>query len=107
MKKFSQRYIYEMVVLKAWDDKDPDTFYIDYHFEDYFTSRKAAFAFVHGFIRWMLGEKIILKAQLVNLSNKYGTQLAMYRVDDGEKIQYYGIVRNMILTKEYESNKQL
>lgn len=97
MKKFSQRYIYEMVVLKVWGDKNPDAFYIDYHFEFYFTSRKAAIAFVHGQIKRMLGEKLALKAKLVNLSNKYGTQLAMYRVDDGENIEYYGIVRNMIL----------
>lgn len=97
MKKFSKRYIYEMVVLKAWDDKNPDAFYIDYHLGDYFSSRKAAIAFVHGHIKWMLGEKLALKVKLVNLSDKYGTQLAMYRVDDGEKIEYYGIVRNIII----------
>ena len=95
MKK--KRYIYEMVVLKAWDDKDPVDFYIDYHFENYFTCREAAIAYVHSHIKCMLGKKFMLKAKLVNLSNKYGTPLAMYRVYVGGEIEYYGIVRNMIL----------
>ncbi len=97
MKKFSQRYIYEMVTLCAWDDDDPSTFYVDYHYEDYFTSRKAAIAYVHGYIKWLLSKKMAREAVEVNLSNEYGTQLVMYRIKDGAKVEYYGIVRNRIL----------
>lgn len=97
MKKFSQRYIYEMVTLSAWDNDDPASFYVEYHFEDYFTSRKAAIAFVHDYMKWLLREGMAKKAIEVNLSNEYNSQLVMYRVDDGAKIEYYGIVRNMIL----------
>lgn len=97
MKKISQRYIYEMVTLSFWDDNNQSSFYVEYHFEDYFTSRKAAIAFVHAYMKWLLQKGMAKKAIEVNLSNEYGTQLVMYRVEDGAKVEYYGIVRNMIL----------
>lgn len=95
MKKI--RYIYEIVAFTAWDDNDPDDFYVAHHYEEYFSSRKAAIAYCHNKIKWMLGENVAQKAIIVNLSNKYGSQLAIYRVEEGEMIDYYGIVRSMIL----------
>lgn len=97
MKKFSQRYIYEMVTLCAWDNNSQAAFYVAYHFEDYFTSRKAAIAYVHDYVKWMLRKGMAKKAVEVNLSKGRGSQLVMYRVEDGAKIEYYGIIRNMIL----------
>lgn len=97
MKKYCQRYIYEMVTFRAWESNEPSSFYIDYHFEDYFTNRKAAIAYVQDYIEWLKREKMAKKVVDVNLNNKYGSQTVMYRIENKSVIEYYGIVRNRIL----------
>lgn len=97
MRKYYHRFIYEMVVFSAWDDSNPNSFHVAYHFEDYFTSRKAAFAFVHGYMLWLCREGLAKEAVEMNWSNATDSQHVMYRVDDGKKVEFYGIVRNIIL----------
>lgn len=97
MKKYCRRYIYEMVTFSAWDDNDPSSFHVEYHFEDYFTSRRAAVAYVHDYMLWLCREGMARDVVEFNWTNVYGSQYVMYRVEGGDWLEFYGIVRNVIL----------
>ena len=92
-----RRYVYEMVTLYPWDENELRSFYVAYHFEDYFMSRKAAEKFLDDYIVWMLREKLAEEAVQVGWTSPSGAMLAKWRTFDGKKTEYYGIVRNMIL----------
>ena len=92
-----RRYVYEMVTLNPWDDNELRSYYVAYHFEDYFMSRKAAEKFLDDYIVWMLREKLAVEAVQVDWSSPSGAMLAKWRTFDGVKTEYFGIVRNMIL----------
>lgn len=92
-----KRYIYEMVTFEPWENENPEHFYIAYHFEDFFTSRKAAIKYTNGYIEWLLSKKIAIEAIEVNQSNKTNSQLVLWKVVNHSTTEYYGIVRNVIL----------
>lgn len=91
------RYIYEMVTFERFGNDDKRGFYVAYHFEDYFTNRKAAIAFCNGYILWLLKEKMATEAIEHRWENKTRSHSVLWRVYMVGKVEYYGIVRNMIL----------
>ena len=92
-----RRYVYEMVTLYPWDENELSSFYVAYHYEDYFMSSKAAEKFLDDYIVWMLREKLAEEAVLVGWTSPSGAMLAKWKTFDGKKTEYYGIVRSMIL----------
>ena len=93
----SSRYIYEMVTFERFGEDDERGFYVAHHFEDYFTSRKAAVDFCNGYILWLLKEKMANEAIEHRWENKFHSQCVLWRVYNEKEIEYYGIVRHMIL----------
>lgn len=91
------RFVYEMVTFEPFGNDDERGFHVAYHFENYFTSRKAAVTFCNDYVLWLLKEKMATKAIEHRWENKFQSQIVLYRVDNGEEIEFYGIVRNMIL----------
>lgn len=91
------RYIYEMVTFEPHGNDDERGFYVAYHFEDYFTSRKAAVNFLNDYILWILKEKMATEAIEHRWESKNRSQNVFWRVYMVGKVEYYGIVRNMIL----------
>lgn len=91
------RYIYEMVTFEPHGNDDERGFYVAYHFEDYFTSRKAAICYCNNYILWLLKKKMASEAIEHRWENKTRSQSVLFRVNNGKEIEYYGIVRNMIL----------
>lgn len=91
------RFIYEMVTLERYGNDDERGFYVAYHFENYFTSRKAAIAFCNGYVLWLLKEKLATEAIEHRWENKFQSECVLWRVYNGKEVEYYGIVRNMIL----------
>lgn len=92
-----KRYIYEMVTFRAWEAADPVTFQVEYHFEDYFTSRKAAIDFTRHYVEWLLKQKLAVEAVELNMTDRNNCELVMYMVQNEKLTEYYGIKRNMIL----------
>lgn len=92
-----KRYIYEMVTFRTWEAADHVTFQVENHFEDYFTSRKAAINFTRNYVEWLLKNKMAVEAVEINLTGRYNRELVMYMVQNEKITEYYGIVRNMIL----------
>ena len=92
-----KRYVYEMVTLNKNEENNFITFYIGYHYENFFLSRKAAIKFLDDYILWLLKEKLIEEAVQIDWTSTTGSMLAKWRSFDGKKTEYYGIVRNMIL----------
>ena len=91
------RFIYEMVTLEPWGEDESRGFHVAYHFEDYFTSRKRALSFTAGYVEWILKEGLAKEAVQCSWRSKSGAMLALWRVFDGLKYEYYGVVRNLIL----------
>lgn len=91
------RFIYEMVSLSAWGNDESRGFHVEYHFEDYFLSRKAAVNFTNGYVEWLLKEGLAKEAVQCSWRSHTGSMLALWRVFDGIKFEYYGVVRNLIL----------
>lgn len=92
-----KRYIYEMVTFRDWEAADPVTFQVEYHFEDFFTSRKAAIDFTRHYVEWLLKNKFAVEAVKVNFTDRYNNMLVMYMVQNEKETEFYGIKRNMIL----------
>lgn len=86
-----------MVTLKSWQNSGLDSFSIDYHFEDYFMSRKAAEKFLDDYITFLLERDLALEAVEVDWASPSGAILAKWKTFDGKKTEFFGIVRNMIL----------
>lgn len=91
------RYIYEMVTFARHVNSDERNFFVAYHFEFYFTSRKAAVSFCNNYILWLLKKKMATEAIEHRWENKTRSQSVLFHVNNGKEIEYYGIVRNMIL----------
>lgn len=92
-----KRYVYEMVTLVPWGEDESRGFRIDYHFEDYFMSRKAAEKFLDDYINFLLDREILVEAVKVGYTSPSGAMLAKWKTFDGKNTEYFGIVRNMIL----------
>lgn len=86
-----------MVTFSKWEAADPVAFQVEYHFEDYFTSRKTAINFTRNYVEWLLKNKKAVEAVEINLTDRYNRELIMYKVQNEKVTEYYGIVRNMIL----------
>ena len=91
------KYIYEMVTFRSWEDANPEHFYVEYHFEDYFTSRKAAISFMRSYIEWLRKKKMAVETTELNLKDRFNNQHVLYLVQNEEVTEFYGIVRNIIL----------
>lgn len=91
------KFIYEMVAFQPFGIDNERGFFVAHHFEDYFTSRKAAVDFCNGFILWLLKEKMATEAIGHRWENKTRSQCVLFRVNNGKEIEYFGIVRNQIL----------
>lgn len=86
-----------MVCLEPGDKVDFTSFYVTYHFEDYFMSRKAAEKFLDDYINFLLERDLAIEAVEVGWTSPSGAMLAKWKTFDGKKTEYFGIVRNMIL----------
>lgn len=86
-----------MVTLVPWGEDESRGFRIDYHFEDYFLSRKAAEKFLGDYILWLLEKKLVEEAIQGDWSSPTGAMVAIWKTFDGKNTEYFGIVRNMIL----------
>lgn len=91
------KYIYEMVTFGSWEAENPSHFFIEYHFEDFFTSRQSAINYTRKYIDFLLENKIAVEAVELNLNNKSKSQLVLYMVQNEEITEFYGINRNIIL----------
>lgn len=87
------KFIYEMV---TFEHVGPG-FRVNYHFEDYFTSREAAVRFCNSYVVWLLNQKIVTEAVEDKYENEYHSYCVLWRVLNEENFEYIGIVRNMIL----------
>lgn len=86
-----------MVALSPCGEDESRGFCVAYHFEDYFLNRKNAISFTDSFIEWLLREGMAKEAVKCSWKSKTGSMLALWRVSDGMKFEYYGVVRNLIL----------
>lgn len=86
-----------MVTLVPWDENESRGFRIDYHFEDYFLSRKAAEKFINDYINFLLERKLVEEAIQGDWLSPTGAMVAKWRTFNGKDTEYYGFVRNMIL----------
>lgn len=91
------KFIYEMVTFQPFGIDDERGFFVNYHFEDYFTSRKAAVSFCNDYIVWLLKQKMATEAVEHKYENEHHSYCVLWRVYNGKIFEYYGIVRNMIL----------
>lgn len=91
------KFVYEMVSLSPYGEDESRGFHVAFHFEDYFLNRRNALSFTDGYIEWLLKEGIAKEAVKCSWKSKSGSMLALWRVSDGPKVEYYGVVRSLIL----------
>lgn len=87
------KYIYEMVTFKHVEPG----YRVDYRYENFFASRKAALSCIAGYIAWALKKKFIAEAiEAKYVSESKATEVC-WQVLTGDKVEYFGIKRHMIL----------
>lgn len=86
-----------MVTLSPYGKDESRGFHVAYHFEDYFLNQKNAISFTDGYIEWLLKEGMAREAVKCSWKSIGGSVLALWRVSDGLKFEYYGVKRNLIL----------
>lgn len=92
------KYIYEMVVFRPYGAVKIEGFFTDYRFEDFFLSKRAAVAWLDGFVSWLRSSGAASEVLPFEWVNHFGFQFVKYRVLSGNDYEYYGIVRHRILS---------
>lgn len=87
------KYIYEMVTFKHVEPG----YHVDYRYENFFSSRKAALSYIKSYIDWALKKKLIAEAlEMEYISGSKSTEVC-WQVLTGDQLEYFGIKRHMIL----------
>ena len=87
------KYIYEMVTFKH---SDPG-YRVDYRYENFFKSRKAALSYIDNYITWALKKKLISEAIEAKYVSESKSTEVCWQVLTGDQVEYFGIKRHMIL----------
>lgn len=87
------KYIYEMV---TFEHVDPG-YRVDYRYENFFSSRKAALLYIASYITWALKKKLIDEAIEAKYVSESKTTEVCWQVLTGDKVEYFGIKRHIIL----------
>lgn len=87
------KYIYEMVTFKHVESG----YCVDYRYENFFSSRKAAIIWVADYIIWAMKNGHFSEAiEMKYVSETKATEVCWKALKDG-KVEYFGIKRHMIL----------
>lgn len=87
------KYIFEMV---TFEHVEPG-YRVDYRYENFFSSRKAAIIWVADYIIWAMKNGHFSEAiEMKYVSETKATEVCWKALKDG-KVEYFGIKRHMIL----------